>query len=55
MAFLALGSTGDFSVGPYVGGWLGDKFLLAMDFLRPDRVGSKRVFIGAVPLLTTGV
>jgi len=55
LAFLALGSIGDLSVGPCVGGCLGDNFLLAMDFLRADRAGSEGGSAGAVPLLTSGV
>ena len=44
MAFLALGSREDLSVGPCVGGCLGDNFLFAIDFLREDRVGSESKF-----------
>ena len=47
LAFLALGSIGDFSVGPCVGGCLGNSFLLAMDFLRANRVGSEGGSAGA--------
>ena len=38
-----------------MGGCLGDSFLLAMDFLRADRVGSEGGSAGAAPLLTAGV
>ena len=41
MAFLALGSTGDLSVAPCVGSCLEDSFLLPMNFLRANRVGSE--------------
>jgi len=54
LAFLALGSTGDLSVGPGVGCCLEDNFLLAMDFLRADRVGSGIGYTGAVSVLTAG-
>ena len=47
LAFLALGSIGDFSVGPCVGCCLGESFFLAMDFLRADRVGSEGGSAGA--------
>ena len=40
MALFSLGSIGDFSVGPWVEGCLGESFLLVMDFLRADKVGS---------------
>jgi len=55
LAFLALGSIGDFSVGPSMGGCLGDNFLLVMDFFRADRVGSEGGSAGGVPALTAGV
>jgi len=55
LAFLALGSTGDFSIGSCVGGCLGDNFLLAIDFLRADRVGSEVGSAGVVPILTAEV
>jgi len=55
LAFLALGSIGDFSVGPCVGGCLGESFLLAMDFLGAARVGSEGGLAGAALLLVTGV
>jgi len=51
LAFLALGSIGDFSVWPC----LGDNFLLAMDFFRAYRGGSEGGSAGAMPPLTAGV
>jgi len=55
LAFLALGSTGDLSVAPCVGGYLEDSFLLRMDFLRADRVGSEGGSARAMPVLTAGI
>jgi len=40
LAFFALGSIEDFFVGPWVEGCLGESFLLVIDFLRADKVGS---------------
>jgi len=54
LAFLALGST-RLSAKPYLGGYLGDNFLFAMDFLREDRVGSEVGLAKAMPLLTAEV
>jgi len=42
-------------VGPWVKGCLGEGFLLAMDFLRADKVGSGEGSAGATPLLTVGI
>ena len=38
-----------------MGGSLGECFLLAMDFLRADRVGSEEGSARAAPLLTAGI
>ena len=55
MAFFALGSIGHFSIRPWVEGCLGESFLLAMDFLRADMVGSGEGSAGAASLWTVGL
>jgi len=55
LALFALGLIEDFSVGPWVEGCLGQSFLLAMDFLRADKVGSGEGSVGAASLRTVGL